>query len=226
MITSNYLDSRSSPRFSSSSSLPLYSYSVSSTRKQEFVILQTKYPSVDHYQRKTPCFLGPTLLDLHIICLPFSPLFLRVRSMWSLSWIRTWRSVGWSLMKECLSSCSVDGRVVYVFTRQPSIKSMNFLDLGGRGRSEDDKLVRERGRVGRHGTAGLFHYPESQTESINTQKYSSDIRSVCKLFHMSKMSTLNKTITTFGKSLQNRLKLLWSTKTKMWTQQHNGQNKT
>lgn len=65
----------------------------------------------------------------HFIFSPFSPLFLRVRSIWSLSWIRTWRSVGWSLMKECLSNCSVDGRLGYVFTRQPSMKSMNFLDL-------------------------------------------------------------------------------------------------
>lgn len=44
----------------------------------------------------------------------------------------------------------MDGRLGYVFTRQPSIKSMNFLDLGGRGRLEDDKLVKERGRPGRH----------------------------------------------------------------------------
>lgn len=43
---------------------------------------------------------------------PFSPLFLRVRSMWSLSWMRTCRSVGWSRMKGNLRSCSVGGRLV------------------------------------------------------------------------------------------------------------------
>lgn len=80
-----------------------------------------------------------TLQSWCYTCLPFSPLFLRVRSIWSLSWIRTWRSVGWSLMKECLSSCSVDGRLGYVFTRQLSIKSINFLDLAGWGRLEDKK---------------------------------------------------------------------------------------
>lgn len=79
-----------------------------------------------------PSCLGYILLDFfHIPSIPFSPRFLRVRSMWSLSWIRTCRSVGWSLINECFSSCSVDGRLGYVFTRQPSIKSMNFLDLGG-----------------------------------------------------------------------------------------------
>lgn len=41
-INCNYLDSRSSPRFSSSSSLPLYSYSVSSIRKK------WQYDPVDH----------------------------------------------------------------------------------------------------------------------------------------------------------------------------------
>lgn len=88
--------------------------------------------------------------------------------MWSLSWIRTWRSVGWSLMKECLRSCSVDGRLVYVFTRQPSIKSMNFLDLGGRGRLEDDKLVKESGRVGRHGIVGSWAVIAQKRDSSGT----------------------------------------------------------
>lgn len=39
-INCNYLDSLSSPRFSSSSSLPLYSYSVSSIRKKNNNMLQ------------------------------------------------------------------------------------------------------------------------------------------------------------------------------------------
>lgn len=42
-INCNYLDSLSSPRFSSSSSLPLYSYSVSSIRKKK-----QQYAPVDH----------------------------------------------------------------------------------------------------------------------------------------------------------------------------------
>jgi len=43
----------------------------------------------------------------------------------------------------------VDGRLVYVLTRQPSIKSINFLDLGGRGETlEDDKLDGGTGRAG------------------------------------------------------------------------------
>lgn len=79
-----------------------------------------------------------TNLGLHspinVVHSPFSPRFLRVRSMWSLSWIRTWRSVGWSLINECLSSCSVDGLLGYVFTRHPSMKSINFLDLFERWR--------------------------------------------------------------------------------------------
>jgi len=36
----------------------------------------------------------------------------RCRSMCSLSWMRTWRSVGWSLMNGCFSSCSVLGLIV------------------------------------------------------------------------------------------------------------------
>jgi len=36
----------------------------------------------------------------------------RCRSMCSLSWMRTCRSVGWSLMNGCLRSCSVLGRIV------------------------------------------------------------------------------------------------------------------
>lgn len=118
--------------------------------------------------------LGYThLVSFHLICLPFSPLFLRVRSIWSLSWIRTWRSVGWSRMKECLSSCSVDGRLGYVFTRQPSIKSMNFLDLGGRGSLEDDKLVRESGRAGRHGTVAQNPIQYNQRDSSGTKSLAS-----------------------------------------------------
>lgn len=42
----------------------------------------------------------------------------------------------------------MDGRLGYVFTRQPSIKSMNFLDLGARGRLVDDTVVREEGEAG------------------------------------------------------------------------------
>lgn len=65
--------------------------------------------------------------------LPFSPRFFRERSMWSLSWMRTWRSVGWSRMKGNLSSCSVGGRLRYVLIRHVSMKSVNFLDLEGKG---------------------------------------------------------------------------------------------
>lgn len=43
---------------------------------------------------------------------PFSPRFLRQRSRWSLSWIRTCLSLGWSLMKGCFRSWSVGGRCV------------------------------------------------------------------------------------------------------------------
>lgn len=79
--------------------------------------------------------------------------------MWSLSWIRTCRSVGWSLMKECLSNCSVDGRLGYVFTRQPSIKSINFLDLEQkRGRMIHQLEKRER-RNRRPLAAGAVHVP-------------------------------------------------------------------
>lgn len=46
-----------------------------------------------------------------LIHLPFSPRFFRDRSMWSLSWMRTCRSVGWSRMKGNFSSCSVGGRL-------------------------------------------------------------------------------------------------------------------
>ena len=42
--------------------------------------------------------------------IPFSPLFFLVRSIWSLSWILTCLSFGWSLMKGCFRSCSVEGR--------------------------------------------------------------------------------------------------------------------
>lgn len=42
--------------------------------------------------------------------IPFSPLFFLVRSMWSLSWILTCLSFGWSLIKGCFKSCSVEGR--------------------------------------------------------------------------------------------------------------------
>lgn len=95
----------------------------------------TLFPLLRHYNRvqlikiqtnHSP--VGPHI-NIDVVHPPFSPRFLRVRSMWSLSWIRTWRSVGWSRINECLSSCSVDGRLGYVFTRHPSMKSMNFLDL-------------------------------------------------------------------------------------------------
>lgn len=42
--------------------------------------------------------------------IPFSPLFFLVRSIWSLSWILTCLSFGWSLIKGCFRSCSVEGR--------------------------------------------------------------------------------------------------------------------
>lgn len=98
-------------------------------------------------------------VSYHVTFSPFSPRFLRVRSMWSLSWIRTCRSVGWSLMNECLSSCSVDGRLGYVFTRQPSMKSMNFLDLEQtRGRMTHEEERSER-RKRRQLAAGALNMP-------------------------------------------------------------------
>lgn len=54
--------------------------------------------------------------------------------MWSLSWMRTCRSLGWSLMKGCFISCSVVGLWLWFFTRQLSMKDWNFLDLEGRGK--------------------------------------------------------------------------------------------
>lgn len=53
---------------------------------------------------------------------PFSPRFFFVLSMWSLSWMRTCRSLGWSLMKGCFISCSVVGLWLWFFTRQLSMK--------------------------------------------------------------------------------------------------------
>jgi len=60
---------------------------------------------------------------------PLSPLLFLVRSMWSFSWMRTCRSLGSSLMNGCFSSCSVLGRWLWLFTRQPSMKDWNFFDL-------------------------------------------------------------------------------------------------
>lgn len=61
---------------------------------------------------------------------PLSPLFFLVRSMWSFSWMRICLSLGRSLMNGCLSSCSVLGLWLWLFTRQLSMKAWNFLDLG------------------------------------------------------------------------------------------------
>lgn len=44
--------------------------------------------------------------------IPFSPLFFLVRSIWSLSWILTCLSFGWSLINGCFKSCSVEGRCI------------------------------------------------------------------------------------------------------------------
>lgn len=49
--------------------------------------------------------------------------------MWSLSWMRTCLSLGWSRMKGCFISCSVVGLWLWFFTRQLSMKDWNFLDL-------------------------------------------------------------------------------------------------
>lgn len=107
---SPYLGSPSSPRPSSSSSLPLYSYSVSSVRRQHRDLGTERgykrWPSPGVHSKDVG---SAPLLPTHA---PFSPRFLRVRSMWSLSWIRTCRSVGWSRMKGNLRSCSVGGLLV------------------------------------------------------------------------------------------------------------------
>lgn len=60
---------------------------------------------------------------------PLSPLFFLVRSMWSFSWMRTCLSLGRSLMKGCLRSCSVLGLWPWLFTRQLSMNDWNFFDL-------------------------------------------------------------------------------------------------
>lgn len=101
--------------------------------------------------------------------LPFSPRFFRERSMWSLSWMRTWRSVGWSRMKGNLSSCSVGGRLRYVLIRHVSMKSVNFLDLEGKGAhagrgpsgSGGQSQARERSSIQKPSQfpSGLLHIP-------------------------------------------------------------------
>lgn len=77
--------------------------------------------------------------------------------MWSLSWMRTCRSVGWSRMKGNLSSCSVGGRLRYVLMRHVSMKSMNFLDLETTVAHTRKGVVR--GGSGAHSTKSHLDFP-------------------------------------------------------------------
>lgn len=75
---------------------------------------------------------------------PFSPRFFFVLSIWSLSWMRTCRSLGWSRINGCFISCSVAGRWLWFFTKQLSINDWNFFDLTSRRDEPTDKKTIQR----------------------------------------------------------------------------------
>lgn len=75
---------------------------------------------------------------------PFSPRFFFVLSIWSLSWMRTCRSLGWSRINGCFISCSVAGRWLWFFTKQLSINDWNFFDLTNRRDEPMDKRTIQR----------------------------------------------------------------------------------
>lgn len=79
------------------------------------------------------------LVGIQIGFSPFSPRFFFVLSMWSLSWIRTCRSLGWSRINGCFISCSVAGLWLWFFTKQLSINDWNFFDLPHKGDRPTDK---------------------------------------------------------------------------------------